>query len=63
MAIAKLALILLQKEGLVEHGWKFNTPFWWPVLVVQSNAKLTAFTDKVIEATRDDFSDDEPEDE
>ena len=41
------ALILLKQNGEKENGW-MGTPFWWPVIVAQSQTSPTVFAKKTI---------------
>ena len=43
IAVDRPVLMLLRQNGDEEQGWK-NTPFYWPVFVVQQNAVSGIFT-------------------
>jgi len=45
-AIEAPMLMLFRQNGNIEKGWRGH-PFWWPVIVVPSNTKVSIFSDKV----------------
>jgi hypothetical protein len=42
IAIDLPMLMLIRQNGLEEHGWR-GTPFYWPVIVAQRNARTAIF--------------------
>jgi hypothetical protein len=40
-------LMLFRQNGLIEQGWR-GTPFFWPVIRVQTNVKTAIFAQETM---------------
>ena len=47
VAIDAPMLILIRQNGLEENGWR-GTPFYWPVIITQRNARTSIFAHETV---------------